>query len=143
MSKYKVKVDGKDFEVDIQPGEGLGRQVVVNGKTYRVEVESKGGAPRSAPVVRAAPAAAAPVATAPMPTPAATGAGTVVAPLPGKILRVVVKVGDEVAVGDTIAVLEAMKMENNVPAPTSGKVTAVHVAAGVDVAQNQAIAEIG
>ena len=106
-------------------------QVTVNGQTYEVEVEEVGGAApsvRPAAPVTAAPAPAAPKAAAPK---AAAGAGTPVkAPMPGNILDVKVKVGDSVTVGQTLCVLEAMKMENEIPSPAAGKVTSVLVQKG-------------
>ena len=114
----------------------------VNGKSYEVEVEEVGGvasAPVPAPV--AAPAAApvaapAPAAEAPKAAPAATGtAGSVSvdAPMPGTVLKVNVKVGDTVTEGQAVAVLEAMKMENEIAAPASGVVASVNVSQGATV----------
>ena len=122
----------------------------VNGKSYDVAVEEvKDG---SAPVMMAAPqpaAAPAPVAAAPAAAqktvaPTANVAGTKVeAPMPGTIMKVNVKVGDSVNEGDTVAVLEAMKMENDIPAPVSGKVVAVNVANGDSVDSGAALLVIG
>ena len=85
--------------------------------------------PAAAP--KAAPAAAAP----------AAGAHTVDAPLPGTIKQVCVAVGQEIAAGDTVVVMEAMKMENNITAEFGGKVTAVKVAVGDQVQSGQALVE--
>ena len=98
-------------------------------------------APAQAPAQKpaAAPAAAAPKA-APAAAPAA-GAHTVDAPLPGTIKQVCVAVGQEIAAGDTVVVMEAMKMENNITAEFGGKVTAVKVAVGDQVQSGQALVE--
>lgn len=108
--------------------------VNVNGTAYEVTVEElTGAAPVAAPVVAAAPA---PVAAAPAPVaaPVASGEGTAVnAPMPGNILDVKVSVGDTVSEGQTIMILEAMKMENEIPAPKAGKVTSVAVSKGAAV----------
>lgn len=102
---------------------------IVNGKTYEVEIErvstgrSIGHA--AAPAYAAAPAAAA----APAPAPAASG-GAVVSPMPGSILDVRVNVGDTVAEGQVIVMLEAMKMEIEIKAETAGVVSAVNVKKG-------------
>lgn len=116
-------------------------QVNVNGKAYEVEVEELGaGQAMSAPVQRvAAPAIAAPVVAAP----AAVGEGAkVVAPMPGKIVGVKVTVGQEIKEGDLVAILEAMKMENEIFASASGKVTSVVKQVGDMVEANDIIVTI-
>ena len=109
----------------------------VNGNSYEVEVEEVGGASApmaAAPAVPAAPAAAAPAAApvAAAPAPAAAGE-QVKSPMPGNILDVKVAVGDTVAEGDVLIILEAMKMENEIVAPCSGKVASVNVQKGATV----------
>ena len=101
--------------------------ITVNGNTYVVDVEEVGAA---APVARPAAPVAAPVAApAAAPAPAAkpaapaapvAGGEPVKAPMPGTILDVKVKVGDTVEAGTVVCVLEAMKMENEIPAPKAG-----------------------
>ena len=109
--------------------------ITVNGQAYEVEVEEVGGAPSAAPVRAAAPvAAAAPAPAAKKAAPAAAGAGDPVkAPMPGNILDVKVKVGDKVTNGQCLCVLEAMKMENEIPAPRDGVITSVVVTKGATV----------
>lgn len=97
--------------------------ITVNGQTYVVDVEEVGGVQTAAPVRAAAPVAAAPVA----------GGEPVKAPMPGNILDVKVKVGDTVKAGTVLCVLEAMKMENEIPAPKDGKVAQVVVTKGATV----------
>lgn len=115
-------------------------QVNVNGKAYEVEVEELGaGQAMSAP----APRAAAPVVAAPVVAAAPVGAGTkVVAPMPGKIVGVKVTVGQDIKEGDLVAVLEAMKMENEIFASVSGKVTSVVKQTGDTVEANDVIVTI-
>jgi len=99
--------------------------------------------PAAAPAAPAATPAAKPAA-APQPSAAAApaaGAHTVEAPLPGTIKQVLVSVGQEIAAGDTVVVMEAMKMENNITAEFGGKVTAVNVAVGDQVQSGQALVE--
>lgn len=114
--------------------------ITVNGKTYEVDVEEVGGVQQSAPVAAApvaAPAqtaASAPAPAAPAPKAAApAGASTVNAPMPGTIVSVKVNVGDTVKNGDLIAVLEAMKMENEIFSGVDGKVVGVSVSSGDSV----------
>ena len=80
--------------------------------------------------------------TKPRPAVAGTGSGTVAVPMQGTIVKVNVSVGDQVEVGDTVCVLEAMKMENTIPAEKAGTVTEVKVAAGDSVGPGDVIAVI-
>ncbi|MCQ2435864.1 MAG: acetyl-CoA carboxylase biotin carboxyl carrier protein subunit [Clostridia bacterium] len=110
--------------------------VTVNGKTYDVTVEeiSAGAAAPAAPATPAAPAVA-PVAAAP----AAPANGTKVnAPMPGTVLKTNVAVGDKVEKGQVVCVLEAMKMENDITAPTAGTVSFI-VAKGTSVKTGDAL----
>jgi oxaloacetate decarboxylase (Na+ extruding) subunit alpha len=108
--------------------------VTVNGKPYSVEVVPGGSAPAKssapAPVAASAPVAAAP---APAPSASAGAKATLVAPLPGSIFSIECSVGDMVNVGDTVLVMEAMKMETNVTAHVSGTVGALLVKEGEKV----------
>lgn len=115
--------------------------VTVNGTTYEVLVEEADGAvaaPVAAPVA-AAPAAPAPAAAPAAPkaaAPAAAGAAgsvKVTSPMPGTILSVAVTVGQAVKKGDNLCILEAMKMENAIPAPQDGTVASVNVTKGASV----------
>jgi biotin carboxyl carrier protein len=115
-------------------------KITVEGKTYEVEVEEIGGsAPAQAPKApQAAPVAPAP-APAPKPAPAApapkaaAGSGSVTSPMPGTILSIKVKQGDSVSQGQLLMILEAMKMENEILAEASGTVKAIHVNEGASV----------
>lgn len=118
--------------------------ITVNGKTYEVDVEEVGG-------VVSAPVTAAPVQTA-APAPATTsaasksapvaGAAQVMAPMPGTIVSVKVKVGDQVKNGDLIAILEAMKMENEIFSSADGTVSGVSVSEGAAVNTGDVIVSI-
>ena len=123
--------------------------VTVNGQAYEVEVEEVGCVQTAAPVRAAAPVAAAPAAAAPKAAapkaaaPAAAGAGDPIkAPMPGNILDVKAKVGDKVKNGDAIVILEAMKMENPIPAPRDGTITSITVTKGATVEAGQVLATI-
>lgn len=105
--------------------------ITVNGVAYSVTVEET--AAGAAPVAAAAPApvAAAPApAAAPKAAPAAAGAIEVTAQVPGKVFKIVANVGQAVKAGDSIIILESMKMEIPVVAPEDGTVAGINVAAG-------------
>ena len=114
--------------------------ITVNGQAYEVEVEEVGGAaaapraaaPKAAPAPAAAPAAA-----------AAAGETAIAAPMPGKVLKVNVTVGQAVNAGDNLLILEAMKMQNEIVAPVDGSVKAINVAAGQAVQAGEVLAVIG
>lgn len=157
MGKYNFRINGHDYQVDVNSVEGGIADVTVNGTDYKVELADAVPAPaqqtvRPAPqtVSTGAPAVT-PQATAPAPQAAQTatssapqGKGEVVtAPLPGVILDIKVKVGDAVKAGQTVAVLEAMKMENEIESTASGTVTAVNAGKGDSVLEGAAIITIG
>ena len=99
-------------------------------------------APAPKPVAKTAPAPKAAPAPVPAAPKAAAGANSLTSPLPGNVISVGVAVGDTVKRGQTVLVMESMKMENNIPAPRDGKVTAIHVAAGKSVMQGDALLDI-
>ena len=127
MKEYKFKIGGKEYNVTVNPKEGKFFDVTVNGATYEVETENAPAA-APAPVAAAAPAQAAPSA-APAAKPAGAGE-KVPSPLPGVIIEISVKEGQQVKQGQKVVVLEAMKMENEIPAPKDGTITEIHVHKG-------------
>jgi glutaconyl-CoA/methylmalonyl-CoA decarboxylase subunit gamma len=141
MKTYKLKINGNDYEVAINSVEGKIADVTVNGASYKVELENAPAAPVAAAPVAAAPAAAAPVAAAPAAKPAGAGE-KVTSPLPGVIIEVSVKEGQSVKAGQKVAVIEAMKMENEIAAPKDGTITAVHVNKGDSVLEGADIVTI-
>lgn len=163
MGKYNFIINGHDYQVDVNSVEGGIADVTVNGTDYKVELADAVPAPaqqavRPAPqtVFTGAPAVTtasratslASQATAPAAQTATAsapqGKGEVVtAPLPGVILDIKVKVGDAVKAGQTVAVLEAMKMENEIESTASGTVTAVNAGKGDSVLEGAAIITIG
>lgn len=149
MNKYQYKVQGVDYDVEIVDVEGNIAKVSVNGIPFEVELKEPIRASHmpKRPTVKpaAAPAAAAPVAAPKAEKPAAAaGAGTKIkAPLPGTITEMKVKVGDTVKNGDTVVVLEAMKMQNNIEAECDGTVTSVLVNPGDTVMEGDTLITIG
>ena len=132
-----AEVDGTVQRVAVSNG-----QSVNQGDLLVEMVADVVAAPVAAPAPKAAPAASAPVA-APVSAPApAAGAKTVTAPLPGSITKVSVKVGDTVAAGDTVLMMEAMKMENSITAEFAGTVKAVLCKEGDQVQSGQDLVEL-
>ena len=118
MRTYKFKINGNEYNVEINSVEGNIADVTVNGASYKVEMDT-------------------PVAPAP------AGAGKVItSPLPGVIIEVSVKEGQAVKAGQKVAVIEAMKMENEIQASCDGTVTAVLVNKGDSVLEGAEIVKI-
>ena len=134
MKEYKYKINGNEYAVCINEVNETTANVTVNGEEFKVEWEKP---KEEKPVVKVQPAATKP---APQPAPAAAAPAAVAqgyaikTPLPGVIIDVKVNVGDMVKKGDTVVVLEAMKMENNINADREGKVVAIQSAKGDTVA---------
>ena len=144
MKEYKYKINGNEYAVAINDVCDTTAKVTVNGEEYTVEWEKP---VEEKPVVKVQPVAAKP-APAPAAKPAAAAAVAVdghaiKTPLPGVIIDVKVNVGDTVAKGQTVVVLEAMKMENNINADRDGKVTDIRVAKGDTVADGAVLVVLG
>ena len=147
MDKYQYKVNGIDYEVEMEEIEGTTAKVTVNGKSFEVEMKEpvKATKPKKVTPVAAPAAAAAPAPAAkPAAAPAKEGSGTkVTAPLPGTITEVKVAVGQAVKAGETVIILEAMKMQNNIEAEATGTVTSVLVGQGDTVMEGATLITIG
>ena len=159
--KYQYTVKGVDYEVEIQDIEGNIANVTVNGIPFEVEMKQPvkagkqkvklgGTANEGASSSSSAPQSA--KASADLQSAASSGqtgdagkaaAGKpVVAPLPGTINEIKVKVGDKVNAGDTVVILEAMKMQNNIEAETSGTITSINVNKGDAVMEGDTLVTI-
>ena len=117
--RYKVTIGAQVYEFTIQNGlvvDGV-RPMDLEVRRDRPVLERKGGASRR-------------------------GSGQIKPPMPGKIVEVRVKEGQDVKEGDVLVILEAMKMQNDIKAPASGKVSKVHVAAGTNVEASTVLVEI-
>ncbi len=144
MKEYKYKINGNVYKVAVGDIDDNIAQVEVNGVPYKVELERAKGA---APVKVSAPKAAAAPRTSTgekvISKPAANGGGAaVVAPLPGVVLSIPVKVGDTVKASDTVLLLEAMKMENAIHASRDGRVASIAVNPGDSVLEGAVLLTI-
>lgn len=164
MAKYEYKVKGVDYVVEIQDIEGNIANVTVNGIPFEVEMKqpvksskqkvkltdgqnnisaSSVASAGSAAGSSSAASSAASSDSASSSKQATSAAGKpVVAPLPGTINEIKVKVGDKVNTGDTVVVLEAMKMQNNIDAETSGTITSINVNKGDAVMEGDTLVTI-
>jgi len=150
MKKYQYKVKGVDYEVEIAEVEGNIAKVNVNGIPFEIELQKPINAAKHPTMNRPkieAPKPAEPVAapqpqTQPAPQPASGNGAPVKAPLPGTITDIKVQVGQQVHAGDTVVVLEAMKMQNNIEAEQTGQVTSILVKQGDTVMEGTVLLTI-
>ena len=157
MAKYQYTVKGVDYEVEIQDIEGNIANVTVNGIPFEVEMKqpvkagkqkvklseerrAEGSEERRVKSEESNSSSASAASTSSAPTAAA--GKPVVAPLPGTINEIKVKVGDKVNAGDTVVILEAMKMQNNIEAETSGTITSINVNKGDAVMEGDTLVTI-
>ncbi len=141
MKEYKYKINGNNYTVSVGDIEDNIAQVEVNGVPYKVELDrAKATTVKVAtPRPSAAPRTASGEKVIAANKPAAAGAGSVVAPLPGVVISIPVKVGDTVAAADTVVLLEAMKMENSIRAGRDGKVASINVNPGDSVLEGNVL----
>lgn len=140
MKEFKYTIDGQEYTVQIEGVEGNIASLNVNGEAFKVEME-KEAEPEKKKVVLGQPVSE----QAESETASAANVNTanaLKAPLPGVVTEIKVAVGDEVKVGDTVIVLEAMKMANNLEAEKDGKVTAICVKQGESVLEDSPLVVI-
>ena len=153
MKKFKFSIDNNPFEVNVTELENGQIDVEVNGSNYIVTIDREGTKAANAPAPKAAPVAApkavAPAATpkaaatAAAPAPAAGGAvKTVKSALPGSVTKLVMEVGQAVKKGDTVMMIEAMKMENEIKAECDGTIAKFYVEAGKSVMADDKLFDI-
>ena len=143
MSQYNLKINGKEYNVCVDSVKGDHAEVTVNGKKYEVEISR----PKEEIEIPSRPVQSdsedAALIRRPSRKKAASAGLAVESPLDGNIISVNVKVGDTVRIGQTVAILEAMKMENEIQAEHDGTVTAVNVGKGDHVTVGEPIITIG
>ena len=140
---FNVSVNGNDYSIEIKTIEDGQATVEVNGAVYDVSYESKKKASKTPTLVRT------PAYPSEIERPRKTAApdpskGRLVkAPLPGVILSVLIKEGSPVKAGETVIVMEAMKMENNIVAPSDGTIVQMKVSQGANVLEGDVLFEVG
>ena len=143
MKQYKYTINGAQFDVTIDSIVGSKAKVEVNGIPFEVEMQGSSLVEEALPTVSTEAPAAAPAAAAPAATNGPGAGAPVKAPLPGVVTKVLVAAGQAVKKGETVLVLEAMKMENNITAETDGTITGICVAAGDSVMEGTTLLTIG
>lgn len=144
MKKFKFTIRGSNYNVELLSLENNIAEIEVNGTTYEVEIHKEIQQSKTPTLVRPRVVPSSESGQAKTAKPAEKkGTGFIKAPLPGTILEIKAKVGDEVKIGDTILIMEAMKMENNIKADRAGTITAMKVNNGDSVLEGDVLAEIG
>ncbi len=141
MGKHRFVVDGQSFDIEVLARDAQHAEVVVNGEPHRVELAAPADAPRAAPraMVAAAPRRAPSHATS-----SGHGAAQAVrAPMAGLVLAISVKPGQRVTAGEELVVLDAMKMENTLSAPSDGVVGEIAVSVGATVMHGALLLHLG
>ena len=144
MKNFKFKINGTEYSVDINEVEGQEISLDVNGTPYKVTVDKELKQKQVTMTTRTAPrVSAAPSGVVQTSSPSASKGSKVTTPLPGTILDVFVNVGDKVKAGQTVVLLEAMKMENKIEADVEGTITEVKVRKGDSVLEGDVMVVIG
>ncbi len=138
MKKYKLKINGNAYHVQVLEADRNKIQLEVNGTEYEVELETEVKQTKTPTLVRAEPSQVQRV----EPLKTDKSVKKIIAPLPGIILGIAVEVGSKVKIGDSLLVLEAMKMENTIIAESSGTVKAILVKPQSTVLQGDTLLEI-
>ncbi|MDX9903062.1 MAG: biotin/lipoyl-containing protein [Bacteroidales bacterium] len=136
MRNYKFKINGNQYEVEVLDIDDNVARIEVNGTLYEVEMQ------REIPKVKVAAPPPQSRALKEVKPPADKSAGKALevrAPLPGVIMQVLVRPGDEVKAGQSVCTLETMKMENAIKAERGGKIATVNIAPGQSVLQDEVL----
>ena len=145
--RFKLTIDGVDYDVEIGETSTSPVDVTVDGTTYSVDLPADLGRPSSAATTPSRPSPerpSAPSPTAPAPSaPTSGGPGSINAPIPGRIIRLLVNVGDKVTAGQGVVIMESMKMEQTIESAIDGIVKNILVSPGDAVAHGQAMVELG
>lgn len=143
MKKFEMKINGKDFAVEINDFNAKGAKVTVNGKPYDIGVKYPEDQAPVIPVISRRTASA-PIAAVQQSAKESSGTiGNVSAPMPGLILKILVKPGDSISIGQKVISMEAMKMENDINTTFAGTVKEIQVKEGDNVSEHQSLITIG
>ena len=135
MKNFEFNIQNNSYHVKILSHEGNDIALEVNGTTYSVKMKEEIKKTKTPTLASKRPAE-------PLKVNPSSSKTKIVAPIPGVVLSIDIKVGDTIKVGDRLLVLEAMKMENNITSEKAGTVTAVNVSVGQQVLQNEIMIEL-
>lgn len=142
MKNFKFTIRGNQYDVNVQNIEDDVAEIEVNGTSYQVTLSKAVKTSKTPQLVRSKEYTAPSSSRTSKPT-EKKGAGFIKAPLPGTILAISAKIGDTVKVGDTLLIMEAMKMENDIKSDKEGIVKAILVSNGASVLEGDILVEIG
>lgn len=141
MKTYKMTINGEKYDAKIKKYKSDQVIVEVNGIDYEIELEKTDRkkteivrSQKTQPVLDVAKTPSKPVATA---------AGSVLAPIPGIVLHLLVKEGDSMNAGDPVLILEAMKMESEIASTATGIISKISVKEGASVQEGEVLIEVG
>ena len=144
---FRVTINGKEYEVNVGDLSASPVEVTVDGVLYKVDLPDDGAAPAISPSAPGRPTSpparsAPPPPTAPASSDQTSSGNAITAPIPGRIIEVLVAVGDSVTAGQGVVLMESMKMEQTIASTRDGVVSNILVAAGDAVAFGQAMVEM-
>lgn len=138
MKNFRFRIQDNNYNVKILSHEGNNIELEVNGTSYSVKMKEEIKKTKTPTLVRSASKRP----SEPLKVNPSSSKTKIVAPIPGVVLSIDVKVGDTIKIGDRLLVLEAMKMENNITSEKAGTITAVNVSVGQQVLQNEIMIEL-
>lgn len=141
MKTYNMKINGEKYEAKIKKYKSDQVIVEVNGIDYEINLEQPER--RKKEIVRSEKTQPVLEVVKTSPKPLVAAAGSIVAPIPGLVLRFLVNEGDSVKAGDPVLILEAMKMESEITSTATGVVKKINVKEGASVQEGEALIEIG
>jgi biotin carboxyl carrier protein len=151
MRQHVLRIGGREYQAEVKDLTPEHATVVVDGKEYVVDIVQLGRrtitaetVPPAAPVASPGPrpAVVPTPAAPPKSAPSARGEGGIVAPMPGLVLSIKAKEGDSVVAGQTLLVMEAMKMENAISSPYAGTVAKTYVREGDSISEGDLLVEV-
>ena len=140
MKTYEMKINGEKYKTRIKKYKNDQVIVEVNGLDYVVQLEKDR---RKKDIVRSDKAQPSLDVVKKVSKPVVAAPGAVLAPIPGLVLRILVKEGDKINVGDTVLILEAMKMESEIASTASGTINKINVKEGGSVQESDTLIEVG
>ncbi len=141
MKTYKMKINGEKYDAKIKKYKNDQVIVEVNGIDYEIELEKTDR--RKTEIIRSEKTRPTLNVVKTLVKPVTASVGSVLAPIPGLVLRILVKKGDSVNAGDIVLILEAMKMESEIASTATGIISKIHVKEGVSVQEGEVLIEVG